>query len=137
VGESSPTTAQSRVRQWWQAEHCINAIRDHALAVACLRHQLPTAFGRGFDDLPADVLAPFADARVRSLERDELLRALVDAVEGLLRDADGTGEVATKAAPRIRAWLPPSVPTAQPTLNRVCVRSPSCFQKSEPVDPIC
>jgi hypothetical protein len=38
--------------------------------------------------LPADVLEGFDDALVRSLERDELLRALAGAVEGLLRESE-------------------------------------------------
>jgi hypothetical protein len=98
--------------RWWQAEHCINGIRNNALALACLRHDLPTAFGRGFDDLPPDVLAPFDSVRVRSLQRDELLRALTEAVEALLRESNEIKEMATKAAPRIRAWLPQPTPSA-------------------------
>jgi hypothetical protein len=86
--------------RWWQAEYCINAVRDHALALVCLRHELPIAFGRGFDDLPAEVLAQFADARARSLQRDELLRALVDAVEGLLREANEVPEIPSEAGRR-------------------------------------
>lgn len=70
----------------WLAEYWVSAVRDYALSLAALRHGLPTRFGRGFDDLPADVLAPYEDAIVRSLDRAELLRALRVAVEGLLRE---------------------------------------------------
>src|SRR3712207_6238788 len=36
----------------WQAEHYVGAVRDHALALACLRHGLPAVQARGYDDLP-------------------------------------------------------------------------------------
>jgi hypothetical protein len=70
----------------WLAEYWTSAARDYALQLACRQRGLPEQYGRGFDDLPADVLAPFADAIVRSLERDEILRALRVAVDGLMRE---------------------------------------------------
>ncbi len=79
----------------WHAEYWTSGVRDQALSLACRRSGLQTAHGRGFDDLPADVLAGFADALVRSLDRDELLRALAAAVDGLLRES---GEAAVLAA---------------------------------------
>jgi hypothetical protein len=96
-------------RRWWQAEHSINAVRDHALALACRSRNLPARFGRGFDDLPPEVLAAFEDAKVRYLERDELLRALESSVGGLLREAAEVRDVATKAEP----WLRELVAAAQ------------------------
>lgn len=80
----------------WLAEYWVSAVRDYALSLASLRHGLPARYGRGFDDLPADVLAPYEDAIVRSLDRLELLRALRVAVDGLLReggDAPGLREL--------------------------------------------
>jgi len=91
--------------RFWQAEHYVHAVRDHALELACRRLGLPTSFGRGYDDLPADVLAGLDGARVRSLERDELLRALAAATEGLLREAVEVAETAVRLEPRVRAWL--------------------------------
>ena len=73
--------------QWWHAEYCISCVRDHALTLACLRRDLPTGYGKGFDQLPASVREGFAGAVVRSLEREELLRALAVAVTGLLQEA--------------------------------------------------
>ncbi|HEY3186845.1 MAG TPA: hypothetical protein VGJ70_05195 [Solirubrobacteraceae bacterium] len=32
----------------WQAEYMVSAARDHVLALAALRHGLPTAYGRGW-----------------------------------------------------------------------------------------
>lgn len=71
----------------WQAEYWLSAIRDYALHLACLRHHLPAREGRGFDDLPADVLGGFQAALAQSLDPSELLRALGVAIKGLLREA--------------------------------------------------
>ena len=68
----------------WQAEYMVSGVRDHALALACLRHGLPTAHGRGFDQLPAEVTARFEDALVRHLDEAELVRAFGVAMECLL-----------------------------------------------------
>jgi predicted nucleotidyltransferase len=72
--------------QWWHAEYCVSCVRDHALTLACLRRDLPTGYGKGFDQLPEGIREGFEDALVRSLEREELLRALAVAVAGLLRE---------------------------------------------------
>jgi len=92
-------------RRWWQAEYCVSAIRDNALALACRRRGLPARFGRGYDDLPAEVLEPFQPAIVRSLSREGLLEALGAAVEGLLRESAEVAELAEKAGPRLRELL--------------------------------
>lgn len=86
----------------WQAEYWISGVRDQALALACRRLGLPARHGRGFDDLPAEVLAPFADALVRSLGRDELLRALGAAVAGLLRESAEAAGLAARVEPQLR-----------------------------------
>jgi len=70
----------------WLAEYWTSAVRDSALSLACRRRGLSARYGRGFDDLPAEVLEPLAGAIVRSLDRDELLRALRSGVDGLLRE---------------------------------------------------
>jgi hypothetical protein len=80
--------------QYWQAEFWISEVRDYALSLACRRRGLPARYARGFDDLPPDVLQAFEGAIVRSLDRDELLRALRVAAEGLLREADEARELA-------------------------------------------
>ncbi|HEY7341015.1 MAG TPA: hypothetical protein VH591_09050 [Ktedonobacterales bacterium] len=81
-------------RRVWQAEYWLSGVRDYALHLACLQHDLPARNGRGFDDLPADVLAVFAGALARSLDPTELLRALEVAVSGLLREAAHAPEIA-------------------------------------------
>jgi hypothetical protein len=89
----------------WQAEYWISGVRDYALALACLRRGLPAHYGRGFDNLPGDVRDAFQDALVRSLAREELLRALRVAIAGLLGEAAQVrelAEMATKVEPRLR-----------------------------------
>jgi hypothetical protein len=68
----------------WQAEYWISGLRDEALSLACRLRGLESSNGRGYDQLPPEVLAQFGDALIHSLEREELLRALGCAVDGLL-----------------------------------------------------
>jgi len=72
----------------WQAEYMIGRAREHVLALACLRLGLPTAQGRGIDELPREVTARLAPTLVRSLEVLELQRALAALVDALLREAE-------------------------------------------------
>jgi hypothetical protein len=88
--------------RYWQAEYWISAVRDRALALACRRLGLDAWYGRDFDRLPADVLAPVNDALVRSLEPDELDRALRSAVAVLLRESAEVGEMADKVEGQLR-----------------------------------
>jgi hypothetical protein len=83
----------------WLAEYWITSVRNYALSLACVCHGLPAHFGRGFDDLPVDVLARFDGALVRSLDRSELLRALRVGIDGLLHVA---GERGKAVAPQMR-----------------------------------
>jgi len=89
----------------WQAEHAVNAVRENALSIACARRGLPARFGRGFDDLPAGVLAAFDAARVRTLSRDALLGALRVATERLLDESADVVPAAQRVASSLRALL--------------------------------
>jgi len=77
----------------WQAEYMISGVRDHALALACLRHDLPAVHGRGMDLLPKGVTGPFEDSLVRQLEIVELSRAFRVAIECLTREIRSVDEV--------------------------------------------
>ena len=77
----------------WQAEYWISGVRDQALALACRSRGLESGNGRGFDDLPPDVLDRLDEALVRSFEREELMRTLKAAVDGLLSEAAGHEDV--------------------------------------------
>ena len=68
----------------WQAEHYVGAVRDHALSLDCLHRGLPAVQARGYDDLPADVLARFEATHVGALEPDVLRSALAASVRALV-----------------------------------------------------
>lgn len=70
----------------WQAEYWIGALRDHALAIACVRLGLPAVYAKGVDSLPREVTAPFEGALIGSLEGEELRRALRAAARGFLEE---------------------------------------------------
>jgi PPOX class probable FMN-dependent enzyme len=92
--------------RYWQAAYWIDQLREHALSLACSRRGLNSSHGRGFDDLPGDVLAAFSDALVRSVDRDDLLRALGSAVDGLLGEAEDIRDVAVRVEDQLRALAP-------------------------------
>jgi hypothetical protein len=70
----------------WQAEHYVGAVRDHALSLACLREGLPAVQARGYDDLPTETLARFADTHVGATEPGALRVALAASVHALLHE---------------------------------------------------
>ena len=72
----------------WQAEYWISGIRDHTLALACLRLGENAVYGRGIDHLPAAVTDPLANALVRSLDTSELHRALSVATTCLISELE-------------------------------------------------
>jgi hypothetical protein len=77
--------------RWWQAVHWLNALRDQVFALVCLRHGLPTAFARQLHQLPGETTGAFDATLARSIEPDELMRALAAILEifdNELRQAD-------------------------------------------------
>ena len=70
----------------WQAEHYVGAVRDHALALACLREGLPPSQARTYDDLSPETLARYEDAHVGSVDPEELRTALTASVRALVRE---------------------------------------------------
>jgi hypothetical protein len=70
----------------WQAEHYVGAVRDHALNLACLREGTNPFQARGYDDLSAETLVPFANTHVAGLEPAALRAALKESVAALLRE---------------------------------------------------
>jgi hypothetical protein len=86
----------------WAAEHWISGVRDQALALACLRLGEPTAYARGIDRLPREVVAPYEQALVRSLDPDELRRALAVAIELFIGEVH---EAEPELAERLRTPL--------------------------------
>jgi hypothetical protein len=90
----------------WQAEHYICAVRDNALSLACLRHELPAVQARGYDDLPADVLADFDRTHTGSLEPERLRGALSAAMRALMRHARASGVPGVDGVAERLAGLP-------------------------------
>lgn len=87
----------------WQAEYMISGVRDHVLALACVRHGVPAVQGRGMDLLPVAVSAPMAEALVRSLDRVELRRAFRFSCLLLLEEIkEADAELAHRLFPTIR-----------------------------------
>lgn len=82
----------------WQAEHYVGTVRDHALALACLRHGVPAIQARGYDDLPSEVLARFDGTHVTSLEADALRVALAAAARALLDEGEKAEVPSAKAS---------------------------------------
>ncbi len=70
----------------WQAEYMLNHVREQVLALACLRHGLPTYEGRGIDDLSPEVTEPLTETFPRSLDVPELKRSFRITVDALLKE---------------------------------------------------
>jgi len=85
-----------------QAEHWIHQLRDQALSLACLRRGLPSREGRGYDELPAETKSHVPNCLPRSLERDELLRALRSSIEALLRETEDARDLALEIESGLR-----------------------------------
>jgi hypothetical protein len=75
----------------WQAEHYVGAVRDHALALACLREGTTAVQARGYDDLSAETLAGFDGVHAGALEAESLRAALAASVSTLLREGEAAG----------------------------------------------
>jgi len=69
--------------KFWQAEFWLNESRNYTLKLACQARGLSTDYGRGFDDLPEEALAPFQNAFIKTLSKEELLRVLKIIVLGI------------------------------------------------------
>ena len=90
-------------RRFWNAEYWISAARDYGLCIACVRLGLPAHYGKGFDDLPADVRGAFDSSLVTAFERAELLRALERVIDGLLEEARAFPGLATAVEGQLRS----------------------------------
>jgi hypothetical protein len=77
---SRACTERGRV---WQAEHYVGAVRDHALALACLREGVTAVQARGYDDLSVETLARSEESHVGGLEPSALRAALAASVAAL------------------------------------------------------
>ncbi len=82
--------------RFWQAEYWIGEARNQALTLACYHNGVQTNYGRGFDDLPEEILESFREPPVTEVSRDQLLKALGRAANRLLHNSQDVREVASK-----------------------------------------
>jgi len=75
----------------WQAEHYVGALRDHALALACMREGVTVAQARGYDDLSSETLERFASSHVAGTHAASLHTALAASVSALLDEGVEAG----------------------------------------------
>jgi predicted nucleotidyltransferase len=94
----------------WQAEYWISEVRNHMIALACIRLGESSAHGRGVDKLPAAVTNPFADTLVRSLDEPELRRALAVATICLIAEIEKwDATLCTRLKPLLQEFGAPQV----------------------------
>ena len=104
----------------WQAEYWISALRDHTLALACLRYGESAFYGRGIDRLPAAATQSLADALVRSLDEAELRRALVVATRHLIGEIENwDAALCARLRPLLEEFGVSQVEFAQPDFSNV------------------
>jgi len=90
----------------WQAEHYVDAVRDHALSLACLREGVTAVQARGYDDLSAETLARFEAAHVGAVEPEALRTPLAASVRTLTREGAEAGLPHADAVSERLAGLP-------------------------------
>jgi hypothetical protein len=89
----------------WQAEYWISSLRDNALSLACRRLGLSAYYGRGFDELPEELLRHAERALVLSLDSRELSRALRCAVELLVSQSLEAGDLPSQVELPLRQFV--------------------------------
>jgi predicted nucleotidyltransferase len=87
----------------WQATNAIDGLRDQTLGLACVRHGERPEHARGAHRLPRDVTAPLEATLVRSLDPEELRRALRAATEAFLAEVrESSPDLASRLEPVLR-----------------------------------
>jgi 8-oxo-dGTP pyrophosphatase MutT (NUDIX family) len=104
LGWLSALTARTAIERGnrWAAEYWISALRDQALALACLRLGEQADYARGFDRLPSEITRPYEPTLVGSLEPRELRRALMLATRAFLQEV---AEIAPSLGERLGVAL--------------------------------
>ena len=91
-------------KRLWQAEYWISEARNYALKLACISRALNTEHGRGFDDLPHEILDLFKTSFITNLNREEFLRVINDIIEALPKISEEVNQM-TKTVHNILAEL--------------------------------
>jgi hypothetical protein len=87
--------------RYWQALYFIDSLRQHALAMACVRRGLKASYGRGYHELPASVLEAARGTLIARLDREPLLEALRSGVDLLLAESSDLGALAERLKPQL------------------------------------
>lgn len=95
-----------------QAQHMLGGLRDHVIMLACRRHDLPAAQGRGADDLPDSLMAALAATHVAAVSAAELGTAFEQVVqlletEVMHGDPDRAAALAPVLAELVASARPP------------------------------
>lgn len=86
----------------WQAEYWISALRDHVVALACLRLGHTAGHAKGAHLLPMTMTVPLEATLVRSVTEPELRRALKAAVTVLTDELERTdSQLAARLGPML------------------------------------
>jgi predicted nucleotidyltransferase len=89
----------------WQAVYWVGELRNHVLALACLRLGENAAYARGVDRLPAVVTGALVGTLVRSLDELELRRALAVATRCLIGEVERwDGVLCARLAPLLEEF---------------------------------
>lgn len=67
----------------WQAEFWMTEARNLALKLACQSRGLNTEYGRGFDDLPENILDLLRNSFIKELNKEEIVRCIQIIVSGI------------------------------------------------------
>ncbi|MBD79536.1 MAG: hypothetical protein CL840_11515 [Crocinitomicaceae bacterium] len=70
----------------WQAEFWISNLREHIIALKCLRFGLPSAHGRGVDQLPKSELNYLDKTLIKAIEVKELRTSLNSSTQLLVEE---------------------------------------------------
>jgi hypothetical protein len=102
----------------WQAEYMLSAARDHVLAAACRRLDLPTSDARGIDLLPAAFLQSFQEALIPRFEFGAIVAAFGAVIRALIAEArHADSRLATRLEPALLELLT-STQAAEPPGRR-------------------
>ncbi len=70
----------------WHAAFWLNGLRDHVIALRCIRFGLPHAQSRGADRLPSEELMTLGDTLVRKIDPTELRNTLYATTREFIRE---------------------------------------------------
>lgn len=80
----------------WQAEYWLSEARNYMLKIACIERGLNPDHGRGFDDLPEEILTYAHDSYIQEVRREEMLLSIKRIVAALPKVLVGSKELLKK-----------------------------------------